>query len=52
MVQKRVNRLKKRAKDVFALLTSPKHIIQIKDSKHDIGNPDYLFEIRKIIAQL
>ncbi len=49
---KESKQIEKRAKDVFALLTSSKHIIQIKDSKHDIGNPDYLFEIRKIIAQL
>lgn len=44
--------IKKRAHKTFELLTSPKYLIPIKNSKHDIGNSDYLTAIEKVIAQL
>lgn len=49
---KEKEQIEKRAQKTFELLTSPKHLIPIKESKHDIGNPDYLKAIRKAIAQL
>lgn len=42
----------KRAKETFDLLNSQKHLISINDSKHDIGNPDYLKAIKKVIHEL
>lgn len=44
--------IKKRAKETYHLLHSEKHLIPIAESKHDIGNPNYLNAIRKVIVQL
>ena len=41
-----------RAHKTFELLRSSKQLIPVIDSKHDIGNPDYLTAIKKVIAQL
>jgi len=44
--------IEKRAKDTFGELRSKKHLVAVDSAKHDIGNPRYLDEIKKVVSNL
>lgn len=44
--------IEKRANDTFKKIKTDKQLIKVKDAKHDIGNPQYFKEIKKVIEKL
>lgn len=44
--------IEKRAKDIFERLRCRKHLVPVEGAKHDISNPLYIQEIRKLISAL
>ena len=44
--------IEKRAKDTFGKLRSKRHLVAVDSARHDIGNPRYLDEIKKVVSSL